>query len=1630
MRRAPLHPISGILLGALALTALGTPARALDIERTSSANLYIDGADRGAYAAYRVTNDDGVDYPGVWVTLGGWRPGAHIGLAPREDGVAFLGPLARGQARTAYFYLVASRPTLFPERHDVSAFTVDPTRAPEVAPIAWARFRTGVEVSALAADVRLSRVDLAPLPPVLGGELTVTATGRIPEIHGTRELVFSPAARVDWPADALELVATRLVIPDEVTLTDALVWTAPREDHHGREVRFTYTFRAACAAGETAVAPVVWIDPGCPYGHNDPSLTAVAMSGPTTSALALTRAPAEVGLHGSGVVRHRLMVNNLSDQAARLDALFDALTPVDGPTGEYLPGTTTLDGATFADPELDGATLAWFGAFVVMPGESLELAYEAAYPAHLGVFEHRAWGEVRAAKTTCDGRPQTRIDTTLALDDDAPALARVEVFNHAPSLPERTFWAAVGAAQIVVPDLGAGFADVDGDGLGAITLLASDGAAAMIDGEALVLRPHHPMHPGTLVVTLEACDDGDPFACTMTRLVVVVNDPPSMRDATLSLAWREAVDIPIVRLVADLGAIVGDDPADGDLDGLGGVMVSPSPKGPWSDGRRDGVTLALGARCGVGHGGVIQVRAGERSGQVGCWVQVCEELPAADDAVCARAALTLQISQCRDDADCRGAFTCSDGACVDRGIVKAIDDAFHAPTGLPLLVVDPARGLMGNDLIPAGAEAYVDVVAGSGPEASEGDLALAPDGTFRFVPARGFRGAATFAYRLVVMGHGVDDGQVVITVSGEAPDVNTAPVARDDLVAALEDTPRALDVLANDLDLDGDPLVVSRIVIAPRHGRAALVDGDVWFAPAPDWYGDDALGYEVCDDRGACDAARVDIMVAPVDDPPFALDDRAETPEDTPVLVNVLANDFDVEGDALEVVSVVPDKALNLASGRPTLLPDGTILFAPGPDRVGPLYFGYTVCDASGACSDALGRVDVTPVADAPLAGDDGLVIVPDRVTLLPVLDNDADADGDALTVTRVVEAPRYGRAILIGHTLAYVSRGHALVDRLVYEACDPSGRCAEAEARLLVGMRPGPSAIDDVVYGDGTRPVVVDVLDNDRIVGRDAIDALWVTQPADPHGTARVTDDGLVVYTPDHARATSESFTYTACDFRHACSTARVVVELELDDRAPIALDTLTTAVVGTVTQVFALTGAHDADGDALVIDALTPARHGEVTLPEFDPPGPDRVFYTPAPKLRGRDDFTVSVADPAGGRSQATVVLHVMPQENRAPIARDDRVHVRMAPTSSVIGYTSEIGVRMNDQDADNDPLVIVVAVMPEHGTVRLSERGNPLYTPLPGYFGPDRFAYAIEDGHGARAHAVVELVVGDRDEDGLSDFDEGHVTFTDPNDADTDDDGVDDVDDPRPLDADADDDGLADGVELFGLGPLAAYGPTNPLVADSDGDHLPDGLEVGVLHPVPGGTSDVTMRLFAGTELDGWMADVDPVTQTDPTDADSDDDGLLDGYEDLNRDGAWWGTIGATGSPGLGETDPRDPDTDGDGLADGLELGLVAPQGEGTDLVVFRPDLDPSTRTNPRDLDSDDGSVFDGDEDLDRNGRLDAGEIDPTWGVDDVQGRVTGGGAGCTGGAAGLPWLFGLLGLALVCDRARRTGPARQG
>ncbi len=99
----------------------------------------------------------------------------------------------------------------------------------------------------------------------------------------------------------------------------------------------------------------------------------------------------------------------------------------------------------------------------------------------------------------------------------------------------------------------------------------------------------------------------------------------------------------------------------------------------------------------------------------------------------------------------------------------------------------------------------------------------------------------------------------------------------------------------------------------------------------------------------------------PINNAPIALDDTATTSTDTSVAIDVLANDTDIDGDALTVESFG-----QAANGAVVENPDGTLSYTPNAGFSGNDSFTYTVSD--GIDEDAPATVTVTVSLDDPFA--------------------------------------------------------------------------------------------------------------------------------------------------------------------------------------------------------------------------------------------------------------------------------------------------------------------------------------------------------------------------------------------------------------------------------------------------------------------------------------------------------------------------------------------------------------------------------------------------------------------------------------------------------------------------------------
>ena len=321
----------------------------------------------------------------------------------------------------------------------------------------------------------------------------------------------------------------------------------------------------------------------------------------------------------------------------------------------------------------------------------------------------------------------------------------------------------------------------------------------------------------------------------------------------------------------------------------------------------------------------------------------------------------------------------------------------------------------------------------------------------------GFGGIDTFSYTVADGKGGTSTARVVVAVSI----VNDPPVAQDDSAATNEDTLVTIPLLANDSDPDGDFLLVESFT-QPAHGSVLNTRNAVSYIPDAGFNGIDKFSYTVSDGNGGTATATVTVSVAAVNDLPVAQDDSDITDEGNPVIIPVLLNDSDPDGDTLVVESV-------MQSENGTVSNDGTdVTYTPEAGFSGIDIFDYTISDGKGGTDTATIIVAVASVNDPPVAQNDSAAADKDTPVTISVLANDSDPDADPLRVESVTQ-PANGTLANNGFDLLYTpDEGFTGSDTFTYTVSDGRGSTDTATVTVGVSGEVGGGGAEDEVPCDG----------------------------------------------------------------------------------------------------------------------------------------------------------------------------------------------------------------------------------------------------------------------------------------------------------------------------------------------------------------------------------------------------------------------------------------------------------------------------------------------------------------------------------------------------------------------------------
>ncbi len=564
-----------------------------------------------------------------------------------------------------------------------------------------------------------------------------------------------------------------------------------------------------------------------------------------------------------------------------------------------------------------------------------------------------------------------------------------------------------------------------------------------------------------------------------------------------------------------------------------------------------------------------------------------------------------------------------------------------------------------------------------------------------------------------------------------------APIALLSEVDMEEDTARSFRL---DVTLPGDqPLVPDSPDVFTGSGPTYV------FHPPNDANGDVT---HVFRSRGCAQGARVEVSVTfhirAVPDPLAAEPDSLTVAEDARVDFNLQANNPDRQ-PLTYCVTTLPQQGQLLQGDQPLSDPcglrSGDLSYVPNPNYHGPDEIRFKVTDGSRTSEEAIIRIEVTSVPDAPGHVMLQLSTAEDECLSLPVTGVDAQ-DGDPLSF-------RYGDGWSAFDTM------HGRVDRMRGTAgygwyyCPAANFIGEdrfdfavhddrenlaGTGTLVVTVRP----VNDAPYGVSASrlwigedssggPIQFDASDRER----DPISFILKSAPVHGHfEPAVVVGSPLpnpVVYKPEANFHGFDHFTFVAFDRQDESEPVSTTIEVySIHDNPVVRPFEVTVAEDSAANPLGIFSGNHaangpDANGPLEFTQSRFTTQKGTAEVVSVN--GLRDIVYTPNRDAFGSDSLFYSVRDVDGGRASGSVTIHIDRRDD-PPVLPDFPLFTRAQGTI--------IPIDLPARDVDEESLSYQVTSAPRAGNTASVEGNRLVYVPAPDFLGDDQFTYSASDGH----------------------------------------------------------------------------------------------------------------------------------------------------------------------------------------------------------------------------------------------------------------------------------------------------------
>ena len=625
---------------------------------------------------------------------------------------------------------------------------------------------------------------------------------------------------------------------------------------------------------------------------------------------------------------------------------------------------------------------------------------------------------------------------------------------------------------------------------------------------------------------------------------------------------------------------------------------------------------------------------------------------------------------------------------------------------------------------------------------ANGTVVINTDNTVTYTPFDWYSGSDDFEYMITDVDGDYSIANVHINISPYHQ--NNIPVAEDDRRATSINTPVTVDVLFNDKGLEDGGIIITPII---TNKSSVIVNSDntVTFTPDNNFLGIYTFDYRVADIDGDADTAKVTINVKETNEVPVAVNDTVDTYVNTPITVNVIANDRGLE-DGFESMSI----HLYPANGSVVVNGNNTLTYTPANWYVGVDSLQYVITDVDGDYGVATLIIHISEKPnEIPVAVDDHRATAINTSVNINVLFNDSGLGDGGITVD-IVSNPTTGSVIVNNdNTVTFTPQTDYLgVVTFKYAVTDKDGDSDMATVTVNVKETNAiPDAKDDFVNTYMNTAVTVNVLANDEGL-EDGFESIAIyIQPL--FGTVIINNNNTFTYTPANWYLGNDSLQYVIVDTDGDISVATVYITVsERPNAIPDAIDDRRATAINTPVVVDVLFNDTGLDDGGIVVDAEENPVHGSINVNQDN-----TITYTPATDYLGFDTFKYKVTDIDGDSDIATVTINVK-ETNSIPYAVDDT-----AVTS--INKPVLVNILANDTALIDEPITVSIITEPVNGQVEVNYDNSITYTPLDWYVGSDELTYAVFDVDGDYSVAKVLITVREENTAPVANKDSIHIT-----------------------------------------------------------------------------------------------------------------------------------------------------------------------------------------------------------------------------------------------------------------------------